>query len=389
MTPVSGSGGTLPGRAMPLLICFSHLRWNFVFQRPQHVLTRATRQFEVVYIEEPIEEPGAEPGWTVNQVKADAGTVTVATPRIPAGLPHAARISLLEVLVGRLLNGRTPDVAWFYTPMALEFARDIRAAVTVYDNMDELSLFHGADSRMLLLETELMARADVVFTGGHSLYEAKRHKHRNIHPVPSSVDTAHFQRRAVRAPEPAELKPIANTRVGFFGVIDERMDMALLDSVADLRPDLQFVMVGPTVKIDAGTRPDRANIHWLGGRDYADLPGMLHHWTCGFMPFALNDSTRFISPTKTPEFLAAGLPVVSTPIRDVVRPYGERGLVRIATTPAQFAEAIDLAIADAGAPAWRRAVAAQLAGTSWDRTWSFMLGRLAELADVELEVQYA
>ncbi len=391
MQIVSVLGGSSPGRAarQPLLICFSHLRWNFVFQRPQHLLTRAARDFRVIYIEEPVEQVGQEPEWHIAEDCIDTDrSVTVATPFLPAGLSHATRICLLEALMGRLLQGGVPDVAWFYTPMALEFARQLPAGITVYDNMDELSLFHLADSRILLLETELLARADIVFTGGTSLYEVKRHRHRNIHPVPSSIDVDHFRPdKSKPSAEPTELAAISSPRVGFFGVIDERMDMALLDTVAALRPDLAFIMVGPVVKIDPATCPQRPNIHWLGARDYQELPRHLHHWNCGFMPFALNDATRFISPTKTPEFLAAGLPVVSTAVRDVVDPYAKLGLVRIGATPAEVAQAIDLAMSDPQRPGWRRAVATRLASSSWDSTWAFMQARIADA--VEGEVEYA
>ncbi|MEI6484657.1 MAG: glycosyltransferase [Sphingomonadales bacterium] len=366
----------------PLLVCLSHLRWNFVFQRPQHLLTRAARDYRVLYVEEPETIIGDDPGW---QLRIDKG-VTVATPLLPDSLPAVKRNGVLAGLLTRLLAGEVPAVAWYYTPMALEFSRHLGADVTVYDNMDELSLFAQADSRIVRLEAELMARAHVVFTGGHSLFEAKRHRHRNIHAVPSSIDVAHFRRDpAAPAAEPADLAAIPHPRIGFFGVIDERMDMALVGALADLRRDSQFVMVGPVVKIDPATRPQRPNIHWLGGRDYARLPAYLHHWDCGFMPFALNDATRFISPTKTPEYLAAGLPVVSTPVRDVVNPYAALGLVRIGATAEEFAAAIDQAITDAANPAWRRAVAARLATSSWDSTWAAMRGHIAEIASTEVE----
>lgn len=374
---------TASSGSKPLLVCLSHLRWNFVFQRPQHLLTRAARDFRVIYVEEPHEMPDADPGWVLTR---QAG-VTVAVPQLPSGLPENTRVFLLEALLERLLKGERPAVAWFYTPMAMAFARGLEAEVVVYDNMDELALFHGADSRIRLLETELMARADVMFTGGVSLYEAKRNRHRNIHPVPSSVDVAHF--RGVRAPglgEPVDQAAIAGPKVGFFGVIDERMDMDLVAALAEARPDLQFVMLGPVVKIDPAARPMAPNLHWLGGKAYAELPAYLAHWQCGIMPFARNDATRFISPTKTPEFLAAGLPLVSTAIRDVVRPWGEAGLVEIADDAAGFAAAIDCALAKAATLAWRREVAEALAQSSWDRTWAFMRGRIAALMPVEQEV---
>ena len=383
-TAFVSSGSIVPGPVAPapLLVCFSHLRWNFVFQRPQHLLTRAARTHRVLYVEEPIEQERGAPEWSLHEDKG----VTVATPCLPAGLSPAVRGCLLEGLMARLLKGEVADVAWFYTPMALEFARNVPAVTTVYDNMDELALFHLADSNIRQLETELLGRADIVFTGGNSLYEAKRRLHHNIHPVPSSIDIDHFRRDIANPlPEPAELAGISRPRVGFFGVIDERMDMELLDAVAAMRPDLAFIMIGPVVKIDPATCPVRANIHWLGGRDYADLPRHLHHWDCGIMPFALNDATRFISPTKTPEFLAAGLPVVSTPVRDVVNPYAALGLVRIGTTAAELSRAIDLAMADAARPEWRRAVSAQLATSSWDSTWASMEGRIAEAATSAVE----
>lgn len=370
----------------PLMVCFSHLRWNFVFQRPQHVMTRAADGYEVIFIEEPVDAAGDAPAW---HIATDAG-VTIATPQLPAGGSHEVRVAMQAELLETLLMGRTPDVAWYYTPMALEFSEGVAAGVTVYDNMDELALFHGADSCIRRLEDRLMARADVVFTGGHSLYQAKKHRHGNIHAVPSSVDVAHFSRvgKAV-LDDPADQAAIPHPRVGFFGVIDERMDMALVDTLAAICPALQFVMVGPTVKIDPATRPRRANIHWLGGKSYAQLPAYLHHWDCGFMPFARNDATRFISPTKTPEFLAAGLPVVSTGIEDVRRPYGDLGLVGIADDAEGFATAIDEAMADAGDLTWRRRVARQLELSSWDSTWAFMRREIEAISTPVLETEYA
>lgn len=373
-------------RGKPGLLCLSHLRWNFVFQRPQHLLTRAAARFDVTYVEEPLFEAGADPEWRITATDG----ITVATPILPEGLSETMRHLALEALMDRLPAARAPAVAWYYTPLALDFTRRLAADVTVYDNMDELTLFHGADSRIALLEAELMARADVVFTGGHSLFEAKRDRHANIHAVPSSVDAAHFARNpAAPTSDPADQAHIPHPRAGFFGVVDERMDMAFLARVAALRPDIHFPIIGPVVKIAPTSCAQAPNIHWLGSRSYAELPAHLHHWDVGLMPFALNDATRFISPTKTPEYLAAGLPVVSTPIRDVVRPYGERGLVEIAATPEQAAQALDRALAVARTPRWRAAVADQLASTSWDRTWAFMLGRIEALAPATKETAHA
>jgi UDP-galactopyranose mutase len=210
-----------------------------------------------------------------------------------------------------------------------------------------------------------------MFTGGHALYEAKQELHPNVHPFPSSVDTAHFGKARRQLSEPADQAAIPQPRLGFFGVIDERMDLELLEGVARARPDWQLVMVGPIVKIDEADLPRLPNLHYLGGRSYAELPGYIAGWDVALLPFAKNESTRFISPTKTPEYLAAGKPVVSTSIRDVVRPYSALKLVRIADTVEEFVAACEEAMAEPATELMKRADPL-LAKTSWDLTWQRM-----------------
>jgi glycosyltransferase involved in cell wall biosynthesis len=355
---------------MPDLVVLSHLRWDFVFQRPQHLMTRAARQQRVFFFEEPIIQGGTgAPRLDVRSVDG----VFVAQPHLPHGLSQSAHDEALVYLLNELFARHRikAHVLWYYTPNALLFSRHLEPLATVFDCMDELSAFKGASPRLRELEAELLRRADVVFTGGHSLYEAKRHAHTDIHAVPSSVDRAHFASAREPMAEPADQAAIPHPRVGFFGVIDERMDVALLDGLAELRPDLHLVMIGPVVKIDPATLPRRPNIHWLGGKSYGELPAYIAGWDVAMLPFARNESTRFISPTKTPEYLAAGKPVVSTSIRDVVRPYGDEGLARIADEPAEMAAAIAAALNDDPDELW--AAADQLlARTSWDGTWARM-----------------
>jgi UDP-galactopyranose mutase len=256
--------------------------------------------------------------------------------------------------------------------MALAFSRGFDSDLVVYDNMDELSAFRGASPELLSLERELFARADIVFTGGASLYEAKRARHRNVHLFPSSIDFEHFARaRRFEGAEPDDQAAVPRPRLGFFGVIDERMDVDLVRDVAALKPDWHLMMIGPVVKIDPAILPRRDNIHWLGGKGYQELPRYLAGWDVGLMPFALNESTRFISPTKTPEYLAAGVPVVSTPITDVVRAYGDRGLVEIARDPAETARKAEALLARPKG-AWLAQVDRHLAADSWDKTWAAM-----------------
>jgi UDP-galactopyranose mutase len=351
------------------LVCFSHLRWNFVFQRPQHLLSRAARDHRVYFVEEPSFDEGP-PRLALRETEHG---VIVVEPHLPDGVERDVAESWLRRLVDQLVASEhlVDPLCWYYTPMAMGFTHHLKSCAVVYDCMDELSLFQGAPDGLLAREELLLRRADVVFTGGQALYEAKRDRHRNIHPFPSSVDVPHFARARAPTADPADQASIPHPRIGFFGVVDERMDLGLLDAVAALRPDLHLVMIGPVVKIDPATLPRRPNIHWLDRKSYQELPAYLAGWDVAMMPFARNDATRYISPTKTPEYLAAGKPVVSTSIRDVVRPYGEQGLAWIADTPEAFVAAIGNALEE---DRDRRIARAEgfLAELSWDRTWAEM-----------------
>jgi glycosyltransferase involved in cell wall biosynthesis len=369
-----------------LLVCFSHLRWDFVWQRPQHLLIRAAQKYRVLFVEEPVFRGDESPRMDLS---TRPGGVTIALPILPKrfgplGLEADEVVDVQRRLVEKLLYGErhAERIFWYYTPMALAFTSHLDCDACVYDNMDELSAFKFASPRLLGLEDDLFARADVVFTGGISLFEAKRHRHHNIHAFPSSIDTAHFHKARERgAADPSDQATLARPRLGFFGVIDERMDIALVGDIAAMRPDWQFVMIGPVVKIDPATLPQRPNLHWIGGKSYAELPNYLAHWDVGLMPFALNEATRFISPTKTPEFLAAGLPVVSTPITDVVRPYGDKGLVAIGATAAEIVDHAGrlLSMTDDERQRSRRRVDRHLSRGSWEQTYAAMNGHLREV----------
>jgi UDP-galactopyranose mutase len=357
----------LAAESRQTLLCFSHLRWAFVFQRPQHLLTRAAAALRVIYWEEPVWVEEAAP--RLHRRSSPEG-VLIVQPFLPYGAdPDAAQRRLLDAMLRDA--GVTDPILWYYTPRALAFSDHLRASLTVYDCMDELSAFAGADPSLPAREQALLRRAGLVFTGGQSLYEAKRRSHSSVHAFPSGVDAAHFRPARGGLADPEDQARIPHPRVGFYGVLDERLDADLLAAVADLRPGVQFVLIGPTAKIDPGALPARANLHYLGPKPYAALPGYIANWQAAIMPFAINDATRFISPTKTPEYLAAGLPVVSTAIADVVLQYGGRPGVQIAGTPQAFAGCVDQALALPPA-SWRPAIDAVLAGMSWDGIWAAM-----------------
>lgn len=357
-----------------LFICFSHLRWDFVVQRPHHLMRRATESNRVVYFEEPLYQHCAAP-W-LNMVQ-DVSGVTIATPNLPNGISNWEKH--ISVLLGELVQsyGLTRLTTWYYTPMALAFSSHLDPNVCVYDCMDELSAFLFAPPQLNNYENALFKKCDLVFTGGRSLFNAKQHLHDNIFCFPSSIDTSHFARARLETPDPDDQSHIPFPRIGFFGVIDERMDLSLVRETAAAMPGVQFIMIGPIAKVDPGALPRAGNLHWLGPKTYASLPQYLANWQAGWMPFALNASTRFISPTKTPEFLAAGLPLTSTAITDVVSPYGSAGLVAIADG-LSMVRTLRQSLGPQD-PAWLVRVDRILAGSSWDSTWRAMQSEISRV----------
>lgn len=358
--------------AKPDLICLSHLRWDFVFQRPQHLMTRFARDRRVFFIEEP----------HLGTVERDQlliethDGVTVVVPHLAARPNDAHAIEERQrLLLNDLLRRHeiTDYILWYYTPMAMGFTRHLFPHLVVWDCMDELSSFAHAPRELVERERQLLGWSDLVFTGGQSLYEAKRGRHPRVYAFPSSIEAAHFAKARRPQGDPADQAPIPHPRIGFYGVLDERLDIDLLRASAAARPDWHWVLIGPVVKIDPAHLPRAANIHYLGKKDYGQLPHYLSGWDVAVLPFARNEATRFISPTKTPEYLVAGRPVVSTPITDVVRPYGEQGLVRIAGDADAFVAAIATAMAEGRDPRWLERVDQFLAGNSWDATYAQML----------------
>jgi glycosyltransferase involved in cell wall biosynthesis len=367
------------------LICFSHLRWNFVFQRPQHLMSRFAREMDVLFWEEPVDIGRKETAYLQVREADNAPNVRIVVPHLPQGMPEDAReAALMRLLEAHVASLTGPLVTWYYTPMMLPFSRELDASVTVYDAMDELSKFRFAPAKLLDLEAELLEKADIVLTGGSSLYEAKKDRHDNVHCFPSSVDRAHFCKARARGFDPADQEDLPRPRLGFYGVIDERFDTDLLDKAAEMRPDWSFVMVGPVVKISEEDLPKRANIHYLGSKTYDQLPAYLSGWDVALMPFAMNESTQFISPTKTPEYLAGGKPVVSTPIKDVVRHYGQLEGVGIAADAETFVSECERALELSRNPesGWLAEADLMLSASSWNTTQARMAGLIADLLGV-------
>ena len=386
---------------MQTLLVFSHLRWDFVYQRPQHLLSRLAKHYRVLFFEEPVR--GNQTPFL--QRIAPCPNVEVLRPHttVDAVGFHDDQLPELKHLLAEYLSDFSIDnyLVWFYTPMALPLLAELTPEAVIYDCMDELSAFKNAPRQMMQREKALLKRAQLVLTGGPSLYEAKRHLHRNVRCFPSAVDAEHFSPREPlssngssgevssphvsmpvmstsptterkRSPfrEDAERlhASIAHPRLGFFGVIDERFDAELLTAVADAAPHWQFVIAGPIVKIDPASLPQRANIHWLGRQPYEVLPHLVAQWDVCLLPFARNESTRFISPTKTLEYMAGEKPIVSTPIHDVVGLYGD--CVSVAATAGEFISECARSLAETAADREQRLerMRGHVSRCTWDRT---------------------
>ena len=363
------------------IICFSHLRWNFVYQRPQHLLSRFANKYNILYVEEFINSAEND-GYTVKDSSSEKLKIIV--PKLKFDNTQNLSINArIENIIKNLLGDFNIEnyIFWYYTPMALNFTQTFMPILTIYDCMDELSHFKFAPPELIELEQQLFLKADLVFTGGDALYQAKKHRHLNIFSFPSSIDKNHFGKSRNSLSDPIDQQNIPNPRLGFFGVIDERFDIDLIKNAADLKPDWHFILIGPVIKIDQSTLPRNKNIHYLHSKSYDELPLYLSNWDIALIPFAINDSTKFISPTKTPEYLAGGKPVISTAITDVIKPYGEQKLVHVVRNANELVEKACEELSNNNKAGWLKKVDDYLKDISWDHTKESM----NELIRIELE----
>ena len=371
----------------PLLIVFSHVRWSAAGSRPQHLVSRLAGRWQVVYIEEP--RPGPA---TLQHLHAssDLSVLVPLTPLDVAGF-HDDQLGVMLPLLKRHLAtlGRPPDAAWLTTPMALPLAQAFHPPRMVYDCMEPLAELAPAPRQIAQRERALLKQADLVFTAGPSLYSERQAHHPAVHCLPNAVDAAHFARGSTGGStgsgRPAPVAPGSGRgpRLGFHGVIDERVDLALVAAVADARPHWTLVMAGPVHASVAARLPQRANLHWTGAPHYDELPGLFAGWDLAMMPFVLSAANRLANPLQTLEYLAADVPVVSTPLRDVEWLYGEAVSLAVPGA-AGFVQACEQTLSESASARCRRSLAAMsiVATHSWDRSadtvHSLLLGSLDE-----------
>jgi UDP-galactopyranose mutase len=365
------------------LVVHSHLRWDGVFQRPHHIISRLARHHRVAFIEEPIFlEPGADRSSIRLETRVEPPNITVVQPFLPpqeeflpAVSPENKRLNreLVEEWLQRA--GFQDVVRWHYAPMAIYLAGACPERGVVYDCMDELSAFKGAPPELIERERELMRQADVVFTGGRSMFENKRAYHPNIYRFDSGVDVTHFQKATL--PEtlvPDDADELPHPIIGYYGVIDERMDLQAIRLMAERERGWQLLLIGPVTKIDESELPQAPNIHYTGQRSYEDLPGYLKAFDVCLIPFADNEATRYLSPTKTLEYFAGTKPVVSSPVQDVVDHYSD--LVRIARTPEEWVTQVRAALREDNRERLRKGLE-----RAREHTWDSIVAQMSDLVD--------
>ena len=338
------------------MIVFCHLRWQFVYQRPQHIISRMAKEFKVLLIEEPI---------GFNDEEENSAQINIITPHLHVLQPKVRSIEAIAKILPKYISNQKVPIGWFYSASFSPLLQELQFETVIYDCMDELSLFKGAPQQLIDQEKFLLSNADIVFTGGKSLYESKKVMHNKVYCFPSSVDERHFAKALNGIAIPEDIANIKSPIIGYFGVIDERIDLDLIGESAQKMPDVSFVMIGPLAKIDDADLPKSENIHYLGMKTYNELPGYLKAFDIAMMPFALNDATKFISPTKTLEYMAAGKPIISTKIKDVVRDY--ENCVKLVETSDDFCKAVS-EIAKTDLTAIRNSYGNILKNTSWDTT---------------------
>jgi UDP-galactopyranose mutase len=327
----------------------------------------------VFYIEEPVFHAKSDR----YDITLTAENVAIVVPHMEGGAKRPDVILRQQELLTQLFAEEkiSKYLFWYCTPLAVSIGEGFKPELTLYDCLDELSAISPVPDDVISCEQKLFKLADIVFTGGQSLYEAKKKFHDTIYPFPNSIDKKHFlTARSIKFDQPDQ-DSIPHPRIGFFGVLDERLDIELLTKLGQLRPSWHFIMIGPVTRIDPTSLPSMSNIHYLGTKRYEDLPNYIAGWDIAMIPYVHNETTRYTNPTKTSEYLCAGKPVVSTPIIDVIRTYGNKELVRIAGTAEEFVRVVEkeLSLDDKEICERIMRVDAFLWDQSWNKTWAEMM----------------
>ncbi|RYD58215.1 MAG: glycosyltransferase family 1 protein [Sphingobacteriales bacterium] len=371
-------GRTEDGTFLPSnIICFSPIRWNQKDQRPQQIMRRLSQYSMVHFIEEPVYD--ATEAYLSHTVVAEH--IHVFTPHLPGGISEEKCQTLQRALLDQFMRdcNFADYTFWYATPVAFAYSKHYCPSVIVYDCLEDIWSLKLPAEKLHDLEQQLLDRADLVFTSSHTQYWNKKDRNNNVHLLPATIDRAHFDCARGKVSEAEEQEHIPYPRLGYMGIVDDRLDTQLLADIADTRPDWHIVLVGPTAKMNAAQLPQRANIHYLGNKPYADLPSYLTGWTAAIMPIQEKSHMTSGLSFKTAECLAAGLPVIATPVKAIAAQYEKENLVMKANSAAEFVAATEAILFDGAADrSWMERVNNFLDMSSRDAVTNEILNRLKE-----------
>ena len=283
------------------VVVLSHLRWDFVYQRPQHLMTRAAGRHRVLFIEEPLSADTF-----AFQMRTDTSGVRVVQPLLPSGTPDPDAESWLRGALTDLVAewrgaGWSSGTTRSWPSRSAAISRPRSRSSTAWISSARFAVRHQPFARAKTRSSV----APTLSSPGAGAFGRRSGACIRVFTVSRAASTFRTSRRPGWRSEPPALASIPHPRLVYAGVIDERIDLDLLHALADSGAG-EVVLIGPVAKIDPADIPRGPHIHALGQRPYAELPSFFAHADLGLMPFALNEATRFISPTKTPEYLAAG-----------------------------------------------------------------------------------
>ncbi len=363
------------GNGYPI-VCFSDISWNVKFQRPHQLFSQAKRINIIIFIEKPLLQRSGKPNHFISRV---SDNILILTPVITDEDPESTIHETVEQLLTEKLKSHntTEYICWYYSPKAINYSQKLTPKLIIFDCMDECCGYEGADTEVNESEKKLLEVTDLVFTGGRSLCNAKKLLHKNVHLFPDSIDYERFNGNTKQAKKNIIKKPAA--KIGYFGVIDERLDLNLLDKIAANKPKWKFEIAGPIVENMHGKLPERKNITFTGDIRDEEIPSIIGEWDAAILPYSKNNSTENTAPSRLLVYFAANKNIVSTSINDIVHYFGENGMVRIADEPDDFVKALEAAIKYKPEAEWQKKVDSIIRKTTWEKTWNGMSKKINKL----------
>lgn len=353
------------------LLVLAHSRWDLDHHRGHNIFSRYAQKRRVFYFEEPSFGQTEIPRLHIRDTFEN---VMVVTPHLPNPIKSNQIDSILRELIDELIFEEEiiNFTLWLQTPRAFRYARDIDATTIIYECMEDYDNINNFSENLFQVEKELMENSDIIFVVSEALYQKKKFQHHNIHVFPNSADYFHFIQSRDFILDPYDQIHIPHPRIGFYGIIDQSIDLKLIDEIAQIREDLNFVFIGPLKDTKFSQLPTRKNIYYLEQKDYNLIPLYVAEWDCGLLPFCINEVTQYSSPHQTAELLMAGKPIVATHIPDISIRFGKKSLAKMASNAEDFSEKIDKAILESKEQKWKELIDNELKNETWDQVFKKM-----------------